>query len=122
MWVGPHTHSLTQKGIQTNHVNKIDIATEGIFKTQFYDQVSTKEFSSLVFPPKYSLPFHPPRDGEGAYTGEEDNEDEDKEDEDEDEEKTEEEIEEDIEKEVEQKLKKRILKCREVIAKKDRSV
>ena len=56
--------------LETEHTKMIDIATEGIFKTQFYDQVSTMEFSSLEYPPKYSLPFHPPRNGTGAYTGE----------------------------------------------------
>ena len=104
--------------LETEHVKMIDIATEGIFKTQFYDQVSTMEFSSLEYPPKYSIPFHPPRDGKGAYTGEGKSEEE----EDEDAEKTEEEIDEDIENEAEEKLKKRILKYREVITEKDPSV
>ena len=103
--------------LETEHVKMIDIATEGIFKTQFYDQVSTMEFSSLEYPPKYSLPFHPPRDGKGAYTGEGKSEEED-----EDEEKTEEEIDEDIENEAEEKLKNRILKYREAITEKDPSV
>lgn len=104
--------------LETQHVKRIDIATEGIFKTQFHDQVSTMEFPSLDYPPKYSLPFHPPRDGNGAYTGEGKSKDDD----DEDEEKTEEEIEEEIENEDEEKLKKRILNYRDVIAKKDPSV
>lgn len=51
--------------LETEHTKMIDIATEGIFKTQFYDQVSTMEFSSLEYPAKYSIPFHPPRDGSG---------------------------------------------------------
>ena len=54
--------------VETEHVKMIDIATEGIFKTQFYDQVSTMEFSSLEFPPKYSIPFHASRRrGGGEY-------------------------------------------------------
>ena len=101
--------------LETEHVKMIDIATEGIFKTQFYDQVSTMEFSSLEYPPKYSLPFHPPRDGKGSYTGEGKSVEE----EDKDEEKTEEEVDVDIENEAEEKLKKRILKYREVITEKD---
>ena len=104
--------------LETEHTKMIDIATEGIFKTQFYDQVSTMEFSSLEYTPKYSLPFHPPRNGTGAYTGEV----LDVEDEQNDEEKTEEEIEEEIDEEGEEKLKKRILNYREVISNKDPSV
>jgi hypothetical protein len=104
--------------LETQHVKRIDIATEGIFKTQFHDQVSTMEFSSLAYPRKYSIPFHPPRDGNGAYTGKGESKDDD----DEDEEKTEEEIEEDIENEDEDKLKGRILNYREVIAQKNPSV
>ena len=110
--------NLLRTVLETGHVKMIDIATEGIFKTQFYDQVSTMEFSSLEYPPKYSLPFHPPRDGKGAYTGEGKSAEE----EDDYEEKTEEENDEDIENEAEDKLKKRILKYREVITEKDPSV
>lgn len=104
--------------LETKHAHIIDIATEGIFKTQFYDQVSTMNFSTLEYPTKYSLPFHPPREGKGAYTGESKSEEE----EDEDVEKTEEEIDNDIENEADEKLKKRILKYREVISQKDASV
>ena len=101
--------------LETKHTKMIDIATEGIFKTQFYDQVSTMEFSSLEYPSEYSLPFHPPRDGTGPYIGTEEGEED-------DEEKTEEEIDEDIEKEKEDKLKKRIARYREAITGEDPSI
>lgn len=101
--------------LETKHTKMIDIATEGIFKTQFYDQVSTMEFSSLEYPSEYSLPFHPPRDGTGPYIGTDEGEED-------DEEKTEEEIDEDIEREKEDKLKKRIARYRETIAEKDPTV
>jgi len=104
--------------LETNHVKMIDIATEGIFKTQFYDQVSTMEFSSLEYPPKYSLPFHPPRNGKGAFTGEAQVNEE----EGEEEEKTEEELDEIIDNEAEEQLRKRRVKYREIITEKDASV
>ena len=104
--------------LETNHVKMIDIATEGIFKTQFYDQVSTMEFSSLEYPPKYSLPFHPPRNGKGAFTGQAQMNEE----EGEEEENTEEELDEIIDNEAEEQLRKRIVKYREIITEKDASV
>ena len=79
----------------------IDVATEGIFKTQFYDQVSTMEFSSLEYPEKYSVPLHPPRDGVGAYCEQNDDDEMGEEQDAEMGEQEEEEMEQDVEEEVE---------------------
>lgn len=49
--------------LKTNHVQKISISTHGIFKTQFYDKVNPTQFDTLEYPEKYSMPFHPKRDG-----------------------------------------------------------
>ena len=62
--------NLLRSILETTHAKPISISTEGIFKTQFYDQVSSKEFSSLEYPPKYSRLFHAERDGTGAFRGE----------------------------------------------------
>jgi hypothetical protein len=49
--------------LKTNHVEKINITTHGIFRTQFHDKVKTTEFETLEYPESYSRPFHPKRDG-----------------------------------------------------------
>ena len=60
---GMNTMNLLRAILQTNHVQKISIATHGIFRTQFYDKVSHTVFDTLEYPEKYSVPFHPKRDG-----------------------------------------------------------
>ena len=103
---GMNSINLLKTILETSHIKMIDIATEGIFQTQFYDQVS---FSSLHYPPKYSKLFHPTR---GVVECED-------EDESDDAFKTEEEIEETIDGEEENELKKRILFYRQIIEEKD---
>ena len=56
--------------MQTDHLEPIDITTHGIFRTQFHDKFKSTDFKSLKFPSKYTSLFHPPRDGDGPYTGE----------------------------------------------------
>ena len=56
--------------MQTDHLEPIDITTHGIFRTQFHDKFKSTDFKTLEFPPKYTSLFHPPRDGDGPYTGE----------------------------------------------------
>ena len=56
--------------MQTDHLEPIDITTHGIFRTQFHDKFKSTDLKSLKFPSKYTSLFHPPRDGDGPYTGE----------------------------------------------------
>ena len=106
--------------VETPHIKKISIATEGIFKTQFYDKVSMTEFDTLEYPKEHSVLFHPKRNGRGPYTGEVTSEED--EEADSDIGKPEEEIDEEIENEDQTKMKERILRYRETIDKKDPSV
>ena len=55
--------------MQTDHLEPIDITTHGIFRTQFHDKFKSTDFKTLEFPAKYTSLFHPPRDGDGPYTG-----------------------------------------------------
>lgn len=56
---------------KTARVKKIDLSTEGIFRTQFVDRFNETEFSTLHYPEGYSKLFHDPRvsDAEIADAG-----------------------------------------------------
>lgn len=58
---GMSTLDLLRCILDTPHVRPIDLATEGIFRTQFYDRVSSTEISTLQYEERYSQLFHPPR-------------------------------------------------------------
>ena len=104
---GMNSLQLLKSIIETDHTKPIDITTDNVFQTQFYNKVSEQEFSSLEYPEKYSQLYHPPRDGTGAFKqmqlGEKDNGD----------------IAEDDEEEGdadEEKLKRKIMRSRVAIA------
>ena len=46
-------------------MKKIDITTEGIFRTQLYDKFSTDDFKTLEYPERHAELHHPTRDGIG---------------------------------------------------------
>ena len=60
---GMNSLDLMRVILTTNHVKKIDITTEGIFRTQFYDKFSTTDFKTLEYPEDHSVLHHGARDG-----------------------------------------------------------
>ena len=61
---GMNSLDLLRTILKTNHCKAIDISTEGIFRTQFYDRFKTSEFITLEYVPEYATPFHEARSGE----------------------------------------------------------
>jgi hypothetical protein len=61
---GMNSLDLLRTILKTNHCKAIDITTEGIFRTQFYDRFKTSEFNTLEYAPEYATPFHEARSGE----------------------------------------------------------
>jgi hypothetical protein len=61
---GMNSLQLLKSIIETNNTKPIDITTDNVFMTQFYNKVNEQEFSSLEYPEKYSeLPPTSRRDG-----------------------------------------------------------
>ena len=55
---GMNSLDLLRAVLAGNHVKKIDISTEGIFRTQFFDRLNVTEFDTLDYPEEYSGLFH----------------------------------------------------------------